>query len=105
MLRSPSLTMAFANTAMNLLLRQGNFVDAARLFGAEEAMHERVAMPNPFHDEELAEAVEAVSPSMTEDEWDQHRRLGQRERVEDLLSALFGTSAPVADEQPAPVRS
>jgi predicted ATPase/class 3 adenylate cyclase len=105
MLRSPSLTMAFANTAMNLLLRQGNFVDAARLFGAEEAMHERVAMPNPFHEEELAEAVEAVSASMTEEEWHQHRRLGQRERVEDLLTALFGTSAPVPQEPPAPVRA
>jgi len=88
-LRSPSVTMAFANTVMNLLLRQGHLVDAARLFGAEEAMHDRVAMPNPFRDEELAEAVEAVAGTMTEEEWHHHRRLGREQRVEDLLGALF----------------
>lgn len=104
MLRSPSVTMAFANTAMNLLLRQGRLVDAARLFGAEEAMHDRVAMPNPFHEEELAEAVEAVSATMTEQDWNHHRHLGQRERVEDLLLAMFGT-ARASDNDRAPVRS
>jgi tetratricopeptide (TPR) repeat protein len=46
-LRSPNLTMAFANTCMNVLIRLGEPVGAAHLLGAEEAMRERNAMPNP----------------------------------------------------------
>jgi predicted ATPase/class 3 adenylate cyclase len=95
-LRSPSVTMAFANTVVNLLLRQGRVVEAARLFGAEEAMHDRVGMPNPFRDEELAEAHEAAASTMTPEEFDRHRVGGREEPVEDLvLAVLGGPPAPV----------
>ena len=49
-LRSPTLTMAFANTYMNILIR-GRPGSCGRLFGAEEAMRERLATPNPYQDE------------------------------------------------------
>jgi len=84
-LRSPNLTMAFANTCMNILLRLGDAVRAARLFGAEEAMHERLSIPNPFHDEELEEALDLVADTMSAEDWNRHRRLGQGLRVEDVL--------------------
>jgi predicted ATPase/class 3 adenylate cyclase len=93
-LGSPSLTMAFANTAMNILIRQGHPERAAYLFGAEEAMRERLAMPNPFLDEELEEALELVKGVMSRDDWDSHRRSGRQERVEDLLAQFPATGSP-----------
>jgi predicted ATPase/class 3 adenylate cyclase len=87
-LGSPSLTMAFANTMMNILLRKGDPVAAAHLFGAEEAMGERLQMPNPYLEEELAEALELVGDALSREEWERHRREGRSERVEDLLSGL-----------------
>jgi predicted ATPase/class 3 adenylate cyclase len=87
-LRSPNLTMAFSNTVMNILIRLGDPVRAAHLFGAEEAMHQRLSIPNPFQDEELEEALAMVKGVMTPQEWNHHRRLGNRERVEDLLADL-----------------
>jgi len=89
-LGSPSLTMAFANTAMNILIRQGNPVPAAHLFGAEEAMRERLEMPNPYLNEELEEALELVSGLMSREDWEIHRRSGRVERVEDLLAQFLG---------------
>jgi hypothetical protein len=90
---SPSLTMAFANTAMNILIRQGNPVPAAHLFGAEEAMRERLEMPNPYLNEELEEALELVSGLMSREDWESHRRSGREARVEDLL-AQFPDGGP-----------
>jgi predicted ATPase/class 3 adenylate cyclase len=87
-LGSPSLTMAFSNTAMNILLRQGDPVRAARLFGAEEAMGERLEMVNPYLEEELAEALELVGDALSREEWERYRREGRSERVEDLLTRL-----------------
>jgi tetratricopeptide (TPR) repeat protein len=93
-LGSPSLTMAFANTVMNILLRQGDPIGAAQLFGAEEAMGERLQLPNPYLEEELREALHLVRDVMSPDEWEQHRRAGRRERVEDLLARFAGASHP-----------
>jgi hypothetical protein len=87
-LGSPSLTMAFANTYMNILIRLGEPVRAAHLFGAEEAMHDRLSMANPYQDEELQEALSLVAGAMSRQEWEQHRQLGRGERVEDLLADL-----------------
>ncbi len=92
-LGSPSLTMAFSNTAMNILIRQGDPVGAAHLFGAEEAMGERLEMPNPYLEEELEEALELVSGVMSREEWETHRRSGRSERVEDLLTQFPGSGA------------
>jgi hypothetical protein len=85
-LGSPSLTMAFANTVMNILLRNGDPVGAAHLFGAEEAMGERLELPNPHRDQELAEALDLIRDVMSPADWETHRRQGQQERVEDLLT-------------------
>ncbi|MFF0345130.1 ATP-binding protein [Kribbella sp. NPDC004875] len=87
-LGSPSLTMAFSNTAMNILLRRGDPAGAAELFGAEEAMGERLEIPNPYRDEELAEALELVGDALSRDDWDRHRQVGRTERVEDLLQQM-----------------
>ena len=87
-LGSPSLTMAFANTAMNILLRQGDPVGAAYLFGAEEAMGERLELPNPYLEEELEEAVALINGVMPREEWEEHRLSGRSMRVEELLARL-----------------
>jgi hypothetical protein len=63
-------------------------VRAARLFGAEEEMHRRLDIPNPYQDEELEEALALVGDTMSPDEWNQHRKLGWDMRVEDLLAEL-----------------
>jgi hypothetical protein len=87
-LGSPPLTMAFSNTAMNILLRLGDPAGAAELFGAEEAMGERLEMVNPYLEEELAEALELVGDALSREEWERYRREGRSERVEDLLTRL-----------------
>ncbi len=92
-LGSPSLTMAFANTVMNILLRHGDPAGAAHLFGAEEAMGDRLEMPNPHRDEELAEALDLIGGVMSAEDWETHRRQGRLERVEDLLARFPGASA------------
>jgi tetratricopeptide (TPR) repeat protein len=91
-LRSPSLTMAFANTYMNILLRTGDPAQAAELFGAEEQMHERLAMPNPYQEEELAEAMALTAGSLTSADWDRHREVGRATTVEALLRGLASRS-------------
>ena len=88
-LGNPSLTMAFANTVMNILIRYGDPAGAAHLFGAEEAMGDRLEMPNPYRDEELAEALELISGVMSVEDWETHRRRGRSERVEDLLTRFL----------------
>jgi hypothetical protein len=80
--------MAFSNTAMNILLRRGDPAGAAELFGAEEAMGERLEIVNPYADEELAEALELVGDALSRADWDRHRLAGRTERVEDLLLGL-----------------
>ena len=50
-------------------------------------MHDRLAMPNPYRDEELEEALALVDGVMSPEDWDHHRRLGHGHRVEDLLEA------------------
>lgn len=87
-LHNPNLTMAFANTVMNVLLRSGEPRQAALLFGAEEAMHERLGIPNPFQEEERQEALELLDGVMSGEEWDEHRSIGRQQPVEDLLAEL-----------------
>jgi predicted ATPase/class 3 adenylate cyclase len=87
-LRNPNLTMAFSNTFMNILIQRGEPVPAAHLFGAEQAMRQRLELPNPYEREELEEAWAAVEKLMPVDEWEQERLIGQRESLEDLLLHL-----------------
>jgi predicted ATPase len=90
-LRSPDLTIAFANTYMNILIRLGDPVRAAHLFGAEEAMRERNAMQNPYQQEELQQTWSLVRELISAEDWDRHCQLGRAETVEDLLTQ-FSTS-------------
>ena len=87
-LRNPHLTMAFSNTFMNILIQLGRPVPAAHLFGAEQAMRERLELPNPYEREELKEAWAAVEKLMPVEEWEEERLIGQRESLEDLLLHL-----------------
>ena len=87
-LHNPNLTMAFANTVMNVLVRSGDPRRAALLFGAEEAMHERLGIPNPYQDEEREEALEVLDGAMSGEEWDEHRSVGRQRPVEELLAEL-----------------
>jgi hypothetical protein len=80
--------MAFANTYMNILLGLGQPVAAAHLFGAEQAMRERLELPNPWEREELEEAWAALGDEMPVDAWERERLLGQTETLEDLLVRL-----------------
>jgi len=90
-LRSPNLTLGFANTCMNILIRMGEPARAAHLLGAEEAMRERDAMPNPYQQEELEETLALVEGMISLDDWSHHREIGRTERLEDLLAG-FSTS-------------
>ena len=87
-LRSPNLTLAFADTYKNILIGLGDPVRAAHLLGAEGAMRERTETPNPFQDEELQEAWDLVREQISPEEWEHHRRLGREQTVEDLLARL-----------------
>jgi hypothetical protein len=87
-LRSPNLTMAFANTYVNILIGLGDPVRAAHLIGAEEAMRERLSLPNPYQAEERAEAWTAVEELISAEDWAREIRTGRESSVEDLLLAL-----------------
>ncbi len=93
-LRSPNLTMAFANTYANILIRLGDPVRAAHLIGAEEAMRDRLSLPNPFQEEERAEAWTAAEGLISAEEWARAIRSGRELSVEDLLLALADGSDP-----------
>ena len=95
-LQSPNLTLAFANTCMNIKLRRHEPRDAARLFGAEEAMRERLRMPNPYREEELEEALQLAEADISRDDWDSACDRGRTEDLEGLLTAL---SEPVTSGQ------
>jgi tetratricopeptide (TPR) repeat protein len=87
-LRSPNLTMAFANTYMNILIRLGDPTRAAHLLGAEEAMRDRLSLPNPYQDEEQAEAWAAVQGLISAEDWEREIQAGRDAAVEDLLAGL-----------------
>jgi predicted ATPase/class 3 adenylate cyclase len=87
-LRSPILTIAFAHTYMDVLLRTGDLIPAAQLFGAEASMRERLAMPNPHEEEELQDILALVGESVSADDWDELSREGRGRTVEGLLSGL-----------------
>ena len=87
-LRSPNLTMAFANTYMNILIRLGDPVRAAHLLGAEEAMRERLSLPNPYQQEEQDEARTAVTGLISDEDWEREVQAGREASVEDLLTGL-----------------
>ena len=97
-LQSPNLTLAFANTCMNIMLRRHEPHEAARLFGAEEAMRERLRMPNPYRQEELDEALELAQADISRDEWDAACDRGYTEDLEGLLTAL--SESAVTSSQP-----
>ena len=87
-LRSPNLTMAFADTYMNILIGLRDPVRAAHLIGAEAAMRERLSLPNPYQEEEQAEAWAAAEELISADDWQREIRTGRESSVEDLLLAL-----------------
>lgn len=87
-LRSPNLTMAFANTYMNILIGLGDPVHAARLIGAEEAMRDRLSLPNPYQEEERSEAWTAVEGLINAEDWAREIGAGREFSVEDLLLEL-----------------
>jgi predicted ATPase len=102
-LRSPNLTMAFADTYRNILARLHEPASAARLLGAEEAMRERNATPNPYQEEELEELWNLVRDQISPAEWERHRRLGRGETVEVLLTRLHAERLPAAEAQDPPI--
>lgn len=94
-LQSPNLTLAFANTYMNILIRRNEPGQAAQLLGAEDAMRERNRMPNPHQQEELEEAWSMAKGLISLEDWDQHYQLGRDQTLEVLLAEL----AKVRSEQ------
>jgi hypothetical protein len=82
---------------MDVLLRTGDLVRAAQLFGAEASMRERLAMPNPHEEEELQEILDLVGGAVSADEWQQLSQAGRDQTVEGLLSGLGSgrSTAPV----------
>jgi predicted ATPase len=96
-LRSSILTLAFAHTYMDVLLRLGDLIPAAQLFGAEASMRERLVMPNPHQEEELQQILSLAGGSVSADQWDRLSQAGRSSTVEAVLSGLAeGSSTPVA---------
>jgi tetratricopeptide (TPR) repeat protein len=97
-LRSPILTIAFAHTYMDVLLRTGDLERGAMLYGAEASMRERLAMPNPHGEEELQDILALVGESVSADDWEELSRAGRGRTVEGLLSDFrqSRSSAPAA---------
>jgi hypothetical protein len=97
-LRSPILTIAFAHTYMDVLLRTGDLERGAMLYGAEASMRERLAMPNPHEEEELQDILALVGESVSADDWEELSRAGRGRTVEGLLSDFrqSRSSAPAA---------
>ncbi len=87
-LRSPNLTMAFAHTYTSILIALGKPVLAAHLIGAEEALRDRLSLPNPFQEEERAEAWTAAEGLISAEEWAREIQAGHNLPVDDLLLAL-----------------
>jgi predicted ATPase/class 3 adenylate cyclase len=87
-LQSPHLTLAFANTYMNILIRRNEPAQAAHLLGAEDAMRERNQIPNPHQQEELEEAWSMAKELISVEDWDHHYRLGREETLEGLFAEL-----------------
>jgi tetratricopeptide (TPR) repeat protein len=88
-LQDPDLTLSFADTYMEILLRRGEPVPAARLSGAIEAMRERNAMATPWHHEEERHEVLAMAKTLiSAEDWDRHYELGRGETLENLLRQL-----------------
>ncbi|GAA1601116.1 hypothetical protein GCM10009789_64220 [Kribbella sancticallisti] len=50
-------------------------------------------MPNPYPEDELADALDLLNGAMSADDWQGHRRRGQQERVEGLLALFPGLSS------------
>jgi predicted ATPase/class 3 adenylate cyclase len=95
-LRSPILTIAFAHTYMDVLLRTGELERAAMLYGAEESMRERLAMPNPHAEQELQEILDLLGGSVSAADWGRLSRAGRSHPVEAVLRDL-------AQPRPQPV--
>lgn len=87
-LRSPNLTMAFANTYMNILLRLGDPIRSAQLLGSEQAMRVRLSLPNPHQDEELAEAWATAQDVISSQDWELEIQRGRETDLEALLASL-----------------
>jgi predicted ATPase/class 3 adenylate cyclase len=87
-LHSPNLTMAFANTYMNIVLRLRDASRAAQLLGAEQAMRVRLSLPNPHEDEELAEAWAMAQDVISAEDWEREIQRGRETDVEALLVRL-----------------
>jgi hypothetical protein len=92
---------------MNILIRLGEPVPAAHLVGAEEALRERLMMPNPYRDEEMLGVRSLVHDLISVEECEQHCRSGHDESLEDLLaqfSAAFDHPWQQADNVRPPTQ-
>jgi hypothetical protein len=74
----------------------GNSNGPAMLYGAEESMRERLAMPNPHAEQELQEILDLLGGSVSAADWGRLSRAGRSHPVEAVLRDL-------AQPRPQPV--
>jgi hypothetical protein len=91
-LQDPGLTTDLADVYVDILVRLGDPVEGARLFGAALATRERDQIPHVAHQEgEIAQTITAAQRLISPDEWDHHCELGRAEDLEDLLTRISAT--------------
>jgi predicted ATPase/class 3 adenylate cyclase len=86
-LRDPSLTIEFAATWVDILVRLGQPVKGAQLLGAAEAKRKRNAIPQLWP-HELPETLALASSLISAEEWKSCYQMGRGQSVEELLIQL-----------------
>jgi hypothetical protein len=86
-LRDPSLSIEFAATWVDILVRLGQPVNAARLLGAVEAKRERNGIAQLWP-HELPETLALARELISAEQWEHHYQMGRGQSVEELLTQI-----------------
>jgi predicted ATPase len=86
-LRDPSLTIEFAATWVDILVRLDQPAEAARLLGAVEDKRERNAIPQLWP-HELPETLALARDLISAEQWEHHYQEGRLQNVEELLTQM-----------------
>jgi predicted ATPase/class 3 adenylate cyclase len=94
-LNDPLEVATLAEDYAAILAELGDHARAVLLFGAADAMRERLALPrNPWQDAEIAEPAAKSRTALTAVEWDDAYQTGRNTTVEDALPAAHAMESP-----------
>lgn len=89
-LGDPRLTIGFAETYGDILVRMGEVETGAFLFGAAQSMREKSGLPF-LNDFELRQTLAAVEENSSLETWHRNLSLGRDGHVERILQRLLNT--------------